>query len=321
MPYINNIKFKEIKESAKNGNEKALMVLQALRKGSKQEEINNLMNDYYGLNNNSEIITEEKEVKDGEEKEIKDGEEKIKDEVVLTENPEIKSESIENKEEVITPKKDEKEVETKIEGENKVLDEDNKILETNSLDSLTKDTEDLFDENEIKDISFKDFLTEKERNGLRAKKNADYFKMYNADDRHNFMQRKIDDYKNKFNDSISNNQRRYDDMTNAMNIYSNKVNELLDDEIELNNDNVVSVYNDLLTNNNYLSSFGRYWDENDVNNIYEILYELIKKYGKKNVSAALNTFKEDIENYKSFLDNRIDEEINRYSKKLENLFN
>ena len=36
MAFIQNSKFREISEAAKNGNEKALMIIQALRKKSSQ---------------------------------------------------------------------------------------------------------------------------------------------------------------------------------------------------------------------------------------------------------------------------------------------
>ena len=45
--FINQKKFGEIREAAKNGNEKAKMVLQAMRKFSSQEDIDRLVEDYY----------------------------------------------------------------------------------------------------------------------------------------------------------------------------------------------------------------------------------------------------------------------------------
>ena len=45
--FINQKKFKEIQEAAKNGNEKARMVLQAMKKFSPQADVDRLVEDYY----------------------------------------------------------------------------------------------------------------------------------------------------------------------------------------------------------------------------------------------------------------------------------
>jgi hypothetical protein len=49
MAFIQNSKFREISEAAKNGNEKALMIIQALRKKSSQGDLDALVNDYYAI--------------------------------------------------------------------------------------------------------------------------------------------------------------------------------------------------------------------------------------------------------------------------------
>lgn len=49
MPYIDNVKFKEILNAARNGNEKAKMVMQGMRKMSSQEDIDRLVGDYYAI--------------------------------------------------------------------------------------------------------------------------------------------------------------------------------------------------------------------------------------------------------------------------------
>ena len=53
MAFLNNAKFKEIREAAKNGNEKAAMVLQALIKG-KQEDVERLVDAYYKVETETE---------------------------------------------------------------------------------------------------------------------------------------------------------------------------------------------------------------------------------------------------------------------------
>ena len=49
MPYIDNVKFKEILNAARNGNEKAKMIMQGMRKMSSQEDIDRLVGDYYSI--------------------------------------------------------------------------------------------------------------------------------------------------------------------------------------------------------------------------------------------------------------------------------
>ena len=63
----------------------------------------------------------------------------------------------------------------------------------------------------------------------------------------------------------------------------------------------------------------RYWDETDNAGLKEILQSLVVKYGKKNIMAVLNTLKNDIDSYKSYKNNQIDEEVNRYTKSIEKL--
>ena len=48
MPFLNNAKFKEIRTAAGNGDEKAKMVLQALRQGG-QEDVDRLVQEYYSI--------------------------------------------------------------------------------------------------------------------------------------------------------------------------------------------------------------------------------------------------------------------------------
>ena len=59
MPFINNSKFKTINEAGRNGNEIAKKILQALRKGEKQEDIDNLVLEFYGINENKPVENEE----------------------------------------------------------------------------------------------------------------------------------------------------------------------------------------------------------------------------------------------------------------------
>lgn len=49
MSYIDNVKFKEILGASRNGNEKAMEIMQAMRKGSSQDDVDRLVNDYYNV--------------------------------------------------------------------------------------------------------------------------------------------------------------------------------------------------------------------------------------------------------------------------------
>ena len=105
----------------------------------------------------------------------------------------------------------------------------------------------------------------------------------------------------------------------ALGMYEQSVGDELDDEVELSADNADKAYSDLIDNSGAMHSFGRYWDEEDKANVIKELKALIGKYGKKNVLAAINTLKSDNENYKSYMHNKIDAEVGKYSKNLENL--
>lgn len=58
MAYLNNTKYREIYEASKNGNEKAKMILQALRKNQPQDDLDRLMNDYYSIQTNTQVEPE-----------------------------------------------------------------------------------------------------------------------------------------------------------------------------------------------------------------------------------------------------------------------
>lgn len=190
---------------------------------------------------------------------------------------------------------------------------------TYNLDDITKDMDGLIDEDEVEDMSFSDFLADKKRNMMRARKNADYFKMYDNDSRSKYATDAVAKYKAKFGDLERDIDRRNKDTMTALGMYEQSVGDELDDEVELSADNADKAYSDLIDNSGAMHSFGRYWDEEDKANVITELKALIGKYGKKNVLAAINTLKSDNENYKSYMHNKIDTEVGKYSKNLENL--
>lgn len=295
MAFINNKKFAEIRTAAKDGNEKALMILQAMRKLQPQADIDRLVEDYYA-------IPEEPQIQPVQGENYNAAEEQPKEEVSTVSDAldDVLSEDLSVDETADIPD----------------LDAD---VQTYNLDDITKDMDGLIDEDEIDDMSFADFLSDKKKNLKRAKKNADYFKMYDDDSRKQYSLNAVDKYKAKFGDLERDIDRRNKDTATALGLYEQSVADSLDDDIELNADNADKAYSDLTDDSGAMHAFGRYWDDDDKASVVEALKVLIGKYGKKNVLAAINTLKSDNENYKSYMHNRIDTEVGKYSKNLENL--
>lgn len=295
MAFINNKKFAEIRTAAKDGNEKALIILQAMRKLQPQADIDRLVEDYYA-------IPEELQIQPVQDENYNVAEEQPKEEpsTVSDSLDDVLSEDLSVEETADIPD----------------LDAD---VQTYNLDDITKDMDGLIDEDEIDDMSFADFLSDKKKNLKRAKKNADYFKMYDDDSRRQYSLDAVDKYKAKFGDLERDIDRRNKDTATALGLYEQSVADSLDDDIELNADNADKAYSDLTDDSGAMHAFSRYWDDDDKANVIEALKGLIGKYGKKNVLAAINTLKSDNENYKSYMHNRIDTEVGKYSKNLENL--
>lgn len=321
MSYINNKKLLEIRAAARNGNEKAQMVLQALRKGDAQDSLDRLVQDYYGFQ---------------EQQTYGEPTPPVQETIKETQIDAPVEDPVDNVSEQDIPAQEQTEIEPQLDeadglGVEQPSDtiapelqpeessELNQVDVEDLTDILDGETVDLFDENEIDDVSFVDFLSNKKKDGIRAKKNAEYFKAYNPDSRAAYMTKKIDAYKGKFDDRLKDIDRRYNDIGKSIDLYSTKANEMLDDDMEMDMDKAGSAYSDFVTNDKLMHSFGRHWDDADNNAIIDELHALMGKYGKKNVIAALNSLKNDNEGYKGFLGNQIDTEINRYSKIVENL--
>lgn len=283
MAFINNKKFAEIRNAAKNGDEKALKVLQAMRKMQPQADIDRLVEDYYAI---PAPAVEETPETPAATDDLRLDDASVVDSVISSD----------------------------------IADSDGDVTTiTYNLDDITKDMDGLIDEDEVEDMSFSDFLADKKRNMMRARKNADYFKMYDNDSRSKYAADAVAKYKAKFGDLERDIDRRNKDTMTALKMYEQSVGDELDDEVELNADNADKAYSDLIDNSGAMHSFGRYWDEEDKANVITELKALIGKYGKKNVLAAINTLKSDNENYKSYMHNKIDTEVGKYSKNLENL--
>ena len=289
MAFINNKKMKEIMIAAQNGNEKALMILQAMRKGNSQQDVDGLVNDYYNIVNDVPPI------------DLIEENAPIQPEVEIDAIPDVMD----------TEDIDQPETEVDIEP---VLPE-----VTDLSDLLSAEMEGLLDENEIEELTFSKFLDNKRRDGLRARKNADYFKAFDLDGRNTYAGNKIAEYGKKFDGNRRNIEREHNDLTRSIDDHINSVSLLLDDDVELDMNTANSAYDDLTSNESAMSQIGRYWDETDNAQLKEVLQSLVVQYGKKNVMAVLNTLKSDIDNYKSYKNNQIDEEVNRYTKSVEKL--
>jgi len=276
MPFIPNAKYREIYKSSKDGNEKALAIMQALRNGASQDDLDGLVNKYYEIN-----------------------------------IPELVPQPVE---EQLAEKEAPQEVETIVEENITEVPEE---IDINSI--LDKETEGLFDENEVEGIDFNKFIENKAKNSLRSKKNSDYFKSFNPQDRTNYINSKIGNYKTKFNNNLSDIERKYNDMVISLDAYSKDVALMLDDNIDLDMNKTASCYDDLVNDKDTMHSFGRFWDENDSQIVNNKLSSLKDVYGKQNVLAALNTLKSDNEAYRDFSNNQIDQEISRYSKSVSDL--
>ena len=184
-------------------------------------------------------------------------------------------------------------------------------------DVLDKETDGLFDENEIEAIDFSKFLSNKKRDGLRTKKNAEYFSAFNPEARANYINTKKESYKARFGDSLHDIDRQFMDYDKSIDRYVQGVNDLLDDDKDIDVNVTGNAYDEIVDNNGIMHSFGRHWDDEDTGHVIEDLKVLVGKYGKKNVLAALNVLKNDNLNFKNYKYGQINEEVERYNKSLD----
>ena len=275
MAFLNNNKYRDIRDASKNGNEKAQIILQQLRGGAAQADLDRLVEEFYGAPVIPQTIEE-----------------------TSTDND--FGTQIAESEPIVEP------------GNADVLDFDLEAI-------LDGEMEGLIDENELEDLAFGDFLKNKARDGLRARKGSAYFKAYDPIGRGSYMAGKINGYKQKFDGRLKDIDRRFNDTNKALGLYLQHANETLDDNVELDMSQASKAYDDFTTDEGTMSSFGRHWDENDNGVVVAKIKELIATYGKQNVIAALNTLNSDNESYRSYMNNQVDSEVSRYSKSIENL--
>lgn len=288
MAYIDNIKFKEILEASRNGNEKAKMVMQGMRKNVPQDDIDRLVLEYYNVPVEAEVEPE------------------------TAIEPVLESQGIEQPNEVTMGQVEEIPTEFVSETENAgdVVD---------ITDLLKGEMEGLIDEDEYMSVSFSEFLKNKQRDALRATKNSDYFKAFDMDGRHAYADSLVGAYRDKFDGDLRNIERDYADNDKALSLYTQKMNDSLDDGIEFNTDSAKGAYTDLVGDEKAMGSFSRHWDDNDVQGVVTTLGELANKYGKANVIAALNVLRGDNEAHRDYLNNMVDSNIGKYTKSVNSL--
>lgn len=353
MSFIKQNLYKELLAESKKGNPKAIKIMQSLRKGEKQDYIDTLVKDYYNLSDKDEsekkpVEEEKEETKENinepkenavETQETAENEEIDKTEELKEENSEDTTEedtenntednvedngeeTTEDKEEIVEENKEnsdsENTEEIKTEEEPKETEEEPKE-EIDYTEILDKETDGLFDENEIPQLDFAQYLSNKRRDGIRALRGADYFKAFDPLGRERYIEKKKQAYSEKFGDALRDIDRQHNDYIKSLGVYKGLVDGLQDDELELSVENANGAYNDLVGNDKVMRVISRYWDDEDNFSVSSALEELINKYGKKNVLSALDILKGDVDGYKSFRDGQIGEEIERYGKGIEKI--
>lgn len=284
MAFVDNNKFKEILEASRGGNEKAKMIMQGMRNGVSQDDIDRLVLDYYQIPPTSSS-----------------------DESILEAEAEVVEEATIPEMETVAP---EMEVISEPENPGDVVD---------ITDLLKGEMEGLVDEDEYMSVSFSEFLKNKQRDALRATKNSDYFKAFDMDGRHAYADSLVGAYRDKFDGDLRNIERGYADNDKALSLYTQKMNDSLDDGIEFNTDSAKGAYTDLIGDEKAMGSFNRHWDDNDVQGVVTALGELANKYGKANVIAALNVLRGDNEAHRDYLNNMVDSNIGKYTKSVNSL--
>lgn len=302
---IKNKDFKALSDAAKSGNQKALGILEKYQSkdGSlNQESLDKLIEEFYLPE--SEPISEQQETAPAEE-EIPNP---IKDE---PEEPEPISLGVS----VVEPITSHLEYSESPDS----LASDKPLPTVDISKMLDDDLEGLIDKLDIPEMSFRDFISNKKKDGLRAKKNHDHFSTYDADGRANYLTSKTDEYSHSFDNKRKDNDRKFRDMDGAISAYIFSVNGLPDDGSEMDDAKVSELYNKITDDDSIMGAFGRSWDADDDAAMKATLETLVQEYGKANVIAVLNSLKSDNGAYHDFRNGQIDQETKRYGKSLEEL--
>lgn len=308
MAFLANNKFKEILNASRNGNEKAKMIMQAMRKGQSQDDLNRLVDDYYGIG--------EESIEPEPENTPEAVEEPQNEPQAETDDAEPTEQVTDTDKEIFEPTRellDEPEADPNdlVEMPAEEVEEATPI---DIAEVLKTETDGLFDEDEYNGVSFSDFLKRKKSDANRAMKNADYFKAFDVDGRGKYADGLVDAYRQKFDGNLRDIERGYEDNDRAIATYLQSTNDMLDDGVAFGMESATNAYNDLIGDDKAMGAFGRYWDDNDSSVVVTALKELVNKYGKENVISALNVLKDDNNAHRDYLNNTIDANISKYTK-------
>ncbi len=184
---------------------------------------------------------------------------------------------------------------------------------------LDRELDGLLDGDDVEGISFADFLKRKSSDALRARKNNGYFKAFDAEGRKNYLSSAIDKYKKSFDVKRRNVERGVTDMGNALAKYGDIVTDFPDDDSAFDADKASKAYSDMTTSVLGMAAFGRPWDEADMESMRIALQSLVESYGKANVSAMLNTMKDDVKTWGDYCNGTFDSACDKYGKSLTDL--
>lgn len=302
MPFLKQSDFKNIMQAKKDGNPQAIAIMQSYVKGCTQYDLDNMVHAFY--NPDPVNIASEQEA-DPMNAPAVEAVENAKEEIDEASAPETS---------VDEPPADEPPAEEPPEAV-----EEGAVSAPDISAELDADLDGLIDCDEISDCSFEDFLKEKRGYANRMSKGADHFKMYDPAGRMDYLVKKCDEYDKSFDTKRKDIERSFRDLDGAITAYSSSVSGLPDDGIELDSKVSGDAYSDFVDSIGQTHSFGRVWDEEDMEEMNGILSALVAQYGKANVVAALNVIHGDNEAFKDKRNGQIDSAVKHYSKQLEDL--
>ena len=299
--FINYRKFRELQEAARNGNEKAKIIIDKYMGDSPDmDSIDRLLDEYYGNAGIDTLANTTQSV----------------DEV----NEAISERMEEPNEEIDVEGIEELGVQEPVEEEPQIIPE--QPIQDQPIDisaDLDKELDGLIDDNEFDDLSFGDFLSNKRKDANKAKKTAEYFKAYDQGGRESYLSSKKDEYGHSFDGRRRQNERGFNDINGALDVYSQMVTDMPDDDAEIDVSVASKAYDDFTGNDANMGAFGRSWDDSDKELIKTSLLALVQQYGKKNVIAVLNTLRDDCSAWRKFNDGKIDNAVSNYGKALDAL--
>ena len=328
--FINYRKFKELTEASKNGNPKAKAIIDKYMEDKPDmDAIDRLMEDYYseaGIDTLKQAMPEPEPEPVPHKPFVSDPYTEVPDEALegdfsmepvpeeIPGQPESEIKEPEMPE--VIPEPEPEIPETEI-AEPEIPAETEAFPDISA--DLDRELDGLFDADDFADSSFADFLDAKRKNGLRAKKDASYFKAFDPKGREAYLEKKKAEYGDGFANRLHDIKRHYDDMSGSLDVYGTMVSDLPDDGIQIDVGLAEDAYGKLVGDGKAMSAFGRSWDKADTDEIHAKLNELVAEYGKANILAVLNTIRDDNEAWKAEAEGRISDSISKYGKHLDSL--